>query len=121
LVGLVIARAAALAVAAASLAACASSGAPPADPPNVQLGSRPLVEPTAAKVLFPVQVAPDIATNTLLDVTLPLWIWTADDPGNLWPMVWIFSPIFGPVEGVLDAWHGYPFWDPVALDEHRHY
>ena len=23
--------------------------------------------------------------------------------------------------GVLDAWHGYPFWDPIALDEHRKY
>ena len=31
------------------------------------------------------------------------------------------SPCFQPVGGVLDAWHGYPFWDPIALDEHRKY
>lgn len=71
--------------------------------------------------LFPVNVVPDIVSNTLVMLTMPVWMPFRDEQGNLWPAIWLFTPILGPACGVMDAWHGYPFWDPVFLDEHRSY
>lgn len=72
-------------------------------------------------LLFPINVVPDIVSNTLLYATTPIWMNCVGEPGNLWPVVWLGSPVFGPLCGIMDAWHGYPFWNPVALDEHRLY
>ena len=96
-----------------SLASCSATGASDAPPDGWG---------RAAEIaLFPVNVIPDIVGNTAVCVSMPLWIWSVDEPGNLWPIMWLGFPIVGPVGGVLDAWHGYPFWDPIALDEHRKY
>lgn len=71
--------------------------------------------------LFPVNVVPDILSNTLVILTIPVWVPFSDRESNLWPVIWLSTPILGPACGVMDAWHGYPFWDPVFLDEHRSY
>lgn len=97
----------------AALASCSAAGSDDA-PPSTW-------ERAAEIALFPINVVPDIVGNTAIYASMPLWMWTVEDPGNLWPIVWLGSPIVGPIGGVLDAWHGYPFWDPIALDEHRSY
>lgn len=72
--------------------------------------------------LFPVNVVPDILSNTLVMLTLPVWMPFCDQKdGNQLPILWLFTPFVGPLMGVWDAWYGYPFWDPVVLDEHRSY
>lgn len=70
---------------------------------------------------MPVNLIPDIVSNTVILGTIPLWMWADDKSSGMLPVMWLFSPIVGPVMGVADAWNGYPFWDPVALDEHRKY
>jgi hypothetical protein len=107
----------------AVLALGCASAEPPASDGDARPAetSEPLLGDTAAKVLFPVNVLPDVASNFVGYAALPVRVCFEDDPGNLWPLVWLLSPVLGPVCGVMDAWHGYPFWDPVAFDEHREY
>ena len=71
--------------------------------------------------LFPVNLVPDILSNTLVLLAIPLWAPSSDRESNLWPLAWVSAPIVGPVSGVLDAWYGYPFWQPHALEEHREF
>ena len=73
-------------------------------------------------LLFPVNLAPDIVTNTTLYMFNPIAS-TAAGKGvsNIWPIVSVLSPVMGPITGFMDACYGYPFWNPVALDEHREY
>jgi len=71
--------------------------------------------------LFPVNVVPDILSNTLVLLAIPVWVPLSGKECGLWPMMWLFAPFMGPAVGVMDAWHRYPFWDPGVLDEHRSY
>ena len=68
--------------------------------------------------LFPINIAPDIVSNTVLLLTWPLWD-TAVFDSNVAPAVWILTPLLGPRIGIEDAWHGYPFWNPAMLRESR--
>lgn len=75
-----------------------------------------------ARMLFPINVAPDIVANTVAMLFHPLFASLRGKPiSNIWPIVIVLGPLFGPPCGVVDAWHGYAFWEPVALDEHRKY
>ncbi len=77
---------------------------------------------TAEILLFPINLAPDILTNTILFLFNPLASMAAGKiVSNIWPIISFVSPVMGPVTGTMDAWYGYPFWNPVALDEHREY
>jgi hypothetical protein len=108
----------------ALLSACASPQLKESEPaPESQKRSReagPLR--ISASLLFPVNVAPDMVSNT---VGFLFNAQFADARGvprsNLYPVITMFAPIWGPVAGVFDAAGGYPFWDPVALDVERRY
>lgn len=72
--------------------------------------------------LFPVNLAPNIVSNTVVFLFNPVvCIMAHRGVSNLWPIVSFLSPAIGPLCGIKDAWYGYPFWNPVALDEHRKY
>ena len=82
----------------------------------------PWAEGTAAKLLFPLQLGPDIVSNTAVGLLLPFISLAHEDPhwgGNLKGLVWVLSPIFGPVVGVHDAWHGYGFWQPGIMPKEQ--
>jgi hypothetical protein len=73
-------------------------------------------------LLSPINLAPDIISNTVLYLFNPICsISKGEDVSNLWFLVSISAPVLGLVTGIMDSWHGYPFWNPVALDEHRKY
>lgn len=73
-------------------------------------------------LLFPINLAPDIVANTVLYLFNPVCSMTkGEGVSNLWLPISVLSPVMGPVTGTFDAWYGYPFWDPVALDEDRKY
>ena len=74
---------------------------------------------TAEIALFPVNVVPDILSNTLVILTLPAWAPFSGKDYNLLGVIWLMTPIMGPWIGVADAWHGYPFWDPGFFDQDR--
>ena len=77
---------------------------------------------TRALLLFPINVVPDMLSNTLLFALNPLAsLVRGQEPSNVWPLITVASPIMGPLSGLMDALGGYPFWKPVALDEHRNY
>lgn len=77
---------------------------------------------TVGILLFPINLAPDIVTNTILFLFNPLASMAAGKSvSNIWPIISFVSPVMGPVTGAMDAWYGYPFWNPIALDEHRKY
>ena len=71
--------------------------------------------------LFPVNVVPNIVSNTFIYLFNPIVSLMIGKSSNLWPIISFISPVLGPIAGVVDAWYGYPFWAPVALDEHRKY
>ena len=69
---------------------------------------------------FAVNVIPDIVSNTTVLFFNPAFsMLRGEEVSNIWPIVSVTSPVTGPICGVKDALHGYPFWDPVALDERR--
>ena len=69
---------------------------------------------------FAVNVVPDIVSNTTVLFFNPAFsMLRGEEVSNLWPIVSITSPVTGPICGVRDARNGYPFWNPVALDERR--
>jgi hypothetical protein len=73
-------------------------------------------------LLFPINLPPDIVSNTVLTLFNPFCSMAkGEGVSNLWLPISVFSPILGIVGGIMDAWHGYPFWNPIALDEHRKY
>ncbi len=75
-----------------------------------------------ALLLLPVNVVPDILSNTLLYLFNPIVsLVQGQEPSGLWPFCMVTSPLLGPLCGFMDARAGYPFWQPVALDEHRSY
>lgn len=71
--------------------------------------------------LFPINVAPDVISNTLGMLALPAYYPVVYPDSNTWGLVFIFAPVFGPLAGIKDAWYGYPFWDPAILDPGRSY
>jgi hypothetical protein len=86
-------------------------------------GSDPTLDCTATVVFFPVNLVADAAVNTALMLTYPITVAPfRDEPtSNLVGLIVLVSPVAGPVFGARDAWHGYPFWDPVFLDQRRRY
>lgn len=71
---------------------------------------------------FAVNVVPDIVSNTSVLFFNPAFsMLKGEEVSNIWPIVTATSPVTGPICGIKDARHGYPFWDPVALDKHRQY
>lgn len=77
---------------------------------------------TVGILLFPINLVPDIVTNTILFLFNPLVsIAAGKSVSNIWPIISLGSPLMGPVTGTMDACYGYPFWNPIALDEHRKY
>lgn len=77
---------------------------------------------TIELLLSPVNLAPDIVSNTLVLLFNPLFSYIKyGEVSNIWPIISITSPILGPIMGTMDSWYGYPFWNPVGLDEHRKY
>lgn len=102
-----------------------NAGAP--TPPSMQWdGDTPgkIDNPILAKLFFPVNVAPDMAVNTFIFAFRPLFPRLNNAPESerhTWPLITLLSPVIGPVGGIYDAWHGYPFWNPVARDPEREY
>ncbi len=73
-------------------------------------------------LLFPVNLVPDIISNTIVFLFNHKFSDARGEPrSNLWPVIIMLAPCMGPISGILDAASGYPFWDPVALEEHRKY
>jgi len=71
---------------------------------------------------FAVNVVPDIVSNTtVLFFNSAFSMLRGEEVSNIWPIVTATSPVTGPLCGIRDARHGYPFWNPVALDEKRQY
>ncbi len=69
---------------------------------------------------FPLNVAPNVIVDTgvlLFDpIISPI---VGHEPGSLWPIAILFSPVIGPWQGLRDAFYGRPFWDCWGIDEHR--
>lgn len=74
---------------------------------------------TVALLLFPINVVPNIIVNTgamILDPVISGVL--GKDPGTLYGVVLLISPIAGPYQGIVDALDGCPFWDTWMV---RHY
>ena len=70
-----------------------------------------------AKVLFPLQLGPDVVANVSVAAAVPVLALVADD--SRWDtfsvFAWPLLPLFAPIVGVVDAWNGRGFWQPTMV------